>query len=171
MKTIEEPYAYGPALVSELLEDRVSWFAVDTPAYAEQWTDDVQDGLGPTHRAPRIYGFLGGNATFAGSVEGGEAIEIASDHLASLFSAVADSWVSRTQFSSSLEAIFSDPMLATLLDMGPVVLPFAFARFVDEPERWHHVLVELSGQQPLGPDTTRDQAAGMWARALGLDAD
>lgn len=87
------------------------------------------------------------------------------------FDSAADEWIARTRFSSSLEDIFSDQKLVELVQLGPAILPFVLARFENEPERWHHVLVELSGLDPLGPDTTSSQAKNLWVAALGFESN
>lgn len=88
------------------------------------------------------------------------------DDVEVLFNLLADLWVERTRFDSSLEDIFGDSAYREILKLGTSVIPHLLRRLQRDPDRWFFALtVVADAQQAVVPDgATREEAVDAWLR-------
>ena len=79
-----------------------------------------------------------------------------------LFCEHAARWRRETRHWSSLTKMVMHPSYRRIMGMGPDALPFILRELREHPDHWFVALNAITGEDPVPPDSTFDQAVSAW---------
>lgn len=81
-----------------------------------------------------------------------------------IFSQLVAQWRKETAFKSSLRAIIMHPAYQQIIGLGASAVPLVLRELEREPGHWFWALQSMTGEDPVPPDATFDEAASAWLR-------
>ncbi len=84
------------------------------------------------------------------------------DDLASQFRTCVETWHRQTQHLSSIIKMVSHPAYVAIIEMGHKVIPLLLEELRDRPDHWFVALNRITGEDPVVPGSTFNEAVGAW---------
>ena len=93
--------------------------------------------------------------------------------LARAFHELAERWRADTEALSSVQQTVTNHAYQRIIGLGPAVVPLLLEELRREPDHWFWALSAITGENPVRPGSTFDEAVAAWlewGRARGLIA-
>ncbi len=87
------------------------------------------------------------------------------------FRSLAAQWRAETAALSSVQQMVLHPAYQRIIGLGPAVIPLLLQELRREPDHWFWALHAITGETPVGPNSTFDEAVAAWlewGRSRGL---
>ncbi len=85
-------------------------------------------------------------------------------NLEQAFDALADQWRNDTVLLSSVDKMAMHPAYQRIIGLGPQALPLILRELQARPDHWFWALHAISGDDPVRPGATFDEAVDAWLK-------